>query len=125
MKYLEESRDEGCAVLGTSISQKALDIQTLSLSRLSTAGASSDDNSSCISSSVSQPIILVLGNEGHGLRTNILNKCTHLVKIPRMTVAMGARAGEEEGEESHHVDSLNVSVAGGILLHSLLNLQDK
>ncbi len=127
VKYLEESRDEGCAVLGTSLSQKALDIQTLSLSQLTTAGSSSDDNSSCNSiSSVSQPIILVLGNEGHGLRTNILNKCTHLVKIPRMTVAMGASAGgEEEGEESHHVDSLNVSVAGGILLHSLLNLQDK
>lgn len=27
------------------------------------------------------PTILVLGNEGHGIRTNILRRCTHLIKI--------------------------------------------
>ena len=28
-----------------------------------------------------KPTILVLGNEGHGMRTNILRRCTHLVRI--------------------------------------------
>lgn len=27
------------------------------------------------------PTILVLGNEGHGIRTNVLRRCTHLVRI--------------------------------------------
>ena len=52
-----------------------------------------------------KPTILVLGNEGHGIRTNILRKCTHLVRID---------GGSEGG-----VDSLNVSVTGGIMLHHL------
>lgn len=29
----------------------------------------------------SVPTILVLGNEGHGIRTNILRRCTHLVRL--------------------------------------------
>jgi hypothetical protein len=29
----------------------------------------------------SAPTIIVLGNEGHGIRTNILRRCTHLVRI--------------------------------------------
>jgi tRNA G18 (ribose-2'-O)-methylase SpoU len=54
-----------------------------------------------------KPTILVLGNEGHGVRTNILRRCTHLVKIVGMI-------GDSE------VDSLNVSVTGGIMLHHIL-----
>lgn len=59
---------------------------------------------------LSAPTILVLGNEGHGVRTNILRRCTHLVKIAGMT----------GGETESQVDSLNVSVTGGILLHHIL-----
>lgn len=59
---------------------------------------------------LSAPTILVLGNEGHGVRTNILRRCTHLVKI----------AGIAGGEGDSQVDSLNVSVTGGILLHHIL-----
>lgn len=56
-----------------------------------------------------RPTILVLGNEGHGVRTNILRRCTHLVKIVGM---------KSTGDSQ--VDSLNVSVTGGILLHHIL-----
>ena len=27
------------------------------------------------------PTVLVLGNEGHGIRTNVLRRCTHLVRL--------------------------------------------
>lgn len=55
----------------------------------------------------SKPTIVVLGNEGHGIRANILNRCTHLVKIG-------------QGNIASDVDSLNVSVTGGIILHHIL-----
>ena len=50
------------------------------------------------------PAILVMGNEGRGLRPLTLKRCTETVTIPR-----GGRA-----------ESLNVSVATGILLARLL-----
>ena len=54
------------------------------------------------------PTVLVLGNEGTGLRTNVLRACTGgVVRI--------------EGGQNEFLDSLNVSVAGGIALHYLLN----
>lgn len=49
------------------------------------------------------PLLLVLGNEGHGLRPAALSVCTEQVTIP---LARG-------------VESLNVAVAAGILLASL------
>ena len=55
---------------------------------------------------------MVLGNEGVGLRTLVRRACTHMVRIGGATPARG------EGEGL--VDSLNVSVAAGILLHELL-----
>jgi 21S rRNA (GM2251-2'-O)-methyltransferase len=64
-----------------------------------------------------KPIILLLGNEGHGIRTNLLRQCDHLVTVERA-------GNSDNAEEDHHrplVDSLNVSVAGGILLHHFLN----
>ena len=60
------------------------------------------------------PTILVLGSEGAGLRTTVLRSCTQLVCIPRG--AGGGGGGGEKGE----LDSLNVSVAGGILLYALI-----
>ncbi|GKZ00763.1 hypothetical protein MPSEU_001028100 [Mayamaea pseudoterrestris] len=53
------------------------------------------------------PTLLVLGSEGHGLRQLVSRCCTEFVRIP---------GGIEEGG----VDSLNVSVTGGILLWHLL-----
>ncbi|GAB6276620.1 MAG: RNA methyltransferase [Rectinema sp.] len=49
-------------------------------------------------------LILILGNEGYGLPAEVLKLCTDEVRIP---MARG-------------VDSLNVAVAGGILMYELL-----
>ena len=54
-----------------------------------------------------EPTVLVLGSEGHGLRPLVAKACTEFVRIPG--------GGEDSG-----VDSLNVSVTGGILLWHLL-----
>ncbi len=53
------------------------------------------------------------GNEGHGLRTNVRRACTGLVSIE-----MAPPSGQGVGRGV--VDSLNVSVATGILLHGIL-----
>ena len=54
-----------------------------------------------------QPSVLVVGSEGEGLRTTVRRACDALVQV-------GAPC-EDSG-----VDSLNVGVAGAILLHHLL-----
>lgn len=63
------------------------------------------------------PTVLVLGSEGKGLRTNVLRACSSLVRIPR-------GAGAAAVDDAALVDSLNVSVAGGILLFTLLGARD-
>ena len=57
------------------------------------------------------PTVLVLGSEGHGLRTNVLRACSARVRVPR---------GAAPVDDAELVDSLNVSVAGGILLWTLV-----
>ena len=54
------------------------------------------------------PTILVLGSEGHGLRSLVARSCTEFVRIPG------------GGPDAVGVDSLNVSVTGGILLWHFL-----
>lgn len=61
------------------------------------------------------PTILVLGSEGHGLRTLVSKSCTGFVKIP------GSEAASVVGDTNAGVDSLNVSVTGGIMLWHFLN----
>ncbi|KAF6001593.1 Ribose methyltransferase [Cyanidiococcus yangmingshanensis] len=68
----------------------------------------------CADLTLLSPTILVLGNEGHGLRTNVERVCTAFTYIEcdhsmRMGSSMAA------------VDSLNVSVAGAILMHRLMH----
>jgi 21S rRNA (GM2251-2'-O)-methyltransferase len=58
-----------------------------------------------------QPVILVLGNEGTGLRTNVKNGCNLFVSIPKAT---------QDNEFNGSVDSLNVGVAAGVLISSAL-----
>lgn len=60
-----------------------------------------------------QPTILILGNEGHGIRTNVLRQCDTLVRI-------GEQDDSLSSVNSPSVDSLNVSVTGGILLHHIV-----
>jgi 21S rRNA (GM2251-2'-O)-methyltransferase len=83
------------------------------------------------------------GNEGYGLRTNVRRACTGLVKVSMASGFTGGallqqrtggmasnmhaqtgqqnRAGSGTGHRAAGVDSLNVSVAAGILLHDLLS----
>ena len=84
MKFLDKSIENGWQIVGTSLGEGSVEMHEVPHEK---------------------PTILVLGNEGHGIRTNVLRKCTHLVRID---------GGSEGG-----VDSLNVSVTGGIMLHYL------
>lgn len=65
-----------------------------------------------------QPTVLVMGSEGQGLRTNVHRACQHLVRID--SVRRPAGLFEDVVPAFAQVDSLNVSVATGILLHHLL-----
>jgi len=87
MRFLDKSIENGWQVVGTKLDPTALNLVSLPLDK---------------------PTILVLGNDGHGILTNILRRCTHLIKIPG-------------GSDNGVVDSLNVSVTGGILLHHILS----
>ena len=58
------------------------------------------------------PTILVLGSEGYGLRTLVARACTEFVRIPGYNSNQGL-------DSAVGVDSLNVSVTGGIMLWHL------
>ena len=45
--------------------------------------------------------VIIMGSEGSGMRSLVRAKCDHIVSIPM----------------SGHIDSLNVSVAAGILMY--------
>lgn len=63
----------------------------------------------CSDFQMSKPTLLLLGGEGTGLSRKLLSLCETLLSIP-------------SGRELYPgIDSLNVSVATGILLHSLLS----
>ncbi|KAL7426583.1 hypothetical protein ACHAXM_000523 [Skeletonema potamos] len=64
-----------------------------------------------------KPTIIVLGSEGKGLRTLVGRACTSFVKIPG-----GPKiTADEDADSQAGVDSLNVSVTGGILLWHFLS----
>lgn len=67
------------------------------------------------------PVIVVLGNEGAGMRTNIARRCDVLVTIPQKPQQSSARLVSEEIAAG--VDSLNVSVTGAIVLHHLMSTE--
>lgn len=50
------------------------------------------------------PLILVVGNEGEGMRPAVRKQCDSIIKIPLVG----------------HIDSLNVSVAAGIIIFEIL-----
>jgi len=72
--------------------------------------------------SVAKPSVVVVGNEGAGLRTNVRRACNRVVRIEGGGGGGGCvgEGGVGEGSDGDTVDSLNVSVATGILLHSML-----
>jgi len=73
---------------------------------------SSDDSESVPLSSVTlnQSTVLIVGNEGKGIDENVTNCCTHLINISSHSTCPS------------HVDSLNVSVAGAIILNHLKSM---
>jgi len=97
VSFLEEARAGGWTVVGASVDKSVLP------SELDAA----------------RPTVLVLGSEGRGLRTNVLRACGQLVRVPR---AQSGAASLAAGGTDHSslVDSLNVSVAGAVLLYALL-----
>ncbi|KAH8482082.1 hypothetical protein H0E87_029525 [Populus deltoides] len=109
MQFLVSSAENGWRVLGGSVSSKAV-----SLSEVLPG----------------QPTILVLGSEGTGLRPLVERSCTQLVRIPGnipvdATVGVGDEVKDEEITSAEFrsflaVESLNVSVAAGVLLHHLI-----
>ena len=65
-----------------------------------------------------RPTILVMGNEGRGLRGAVRRICETVLRINSPAAAPGRFAPVG-------VDSLNVSVATGILLHQLIGLEEQ
>ncbi|KAK9142039.1 hypothetical protein Syun_011439 [Stephania yunnanensis] len=112
MQFLSASADNGWRVLGGSVSSRAVQVKEV------LAGA---------------PTVLVLGSEGTGLRPLVERSCTQLIRI-QGNIPVYLTAGNSEGGETNKVDagcsgeefrsflaveSLNVSVAAGVLLHHL------
>ena len=80
----------------------------------------SDEDSHDENFTKTTPTLLVLGNEGKGLRAMIANECDVLIKIDSgipQTEEFYEDGNEEQEEDVYEVDSLNVSVTGGILMH--------
>jgi len=101
-RTLNAAKADGFRILGAAASAPTDDgtqQKTWELSDLNWEQDKTDDGKM-------RPTILVLGSEGHGLRTLVAKACTDFVAIP------GGGGG---------VDSLNVSVTGGIMLWHLVN----
>jgi tRNA G18 (ribose-2'-O)-methylase SpoU len=94
----------------------------------STGGDGSVERSDAYTDRMEQSLVplsvaVVLGNEGNGLRTNILRRCDALVKIAPNSDYNDCdidALSTPSSEDDSTVDSLNVGVAGGILLHHFL-----
>ncbi|CAN6541041.1 unnamed protein product [Malus baccata var. baccata] len=112
MQFLTSSAENGWRVLGGSVSAKAIPLNEVA---------------------PSVPTILVLGSEGTGLRPLVERSCTDLIRIPGNIPVEITAGGFDDTEtvEGNHVcsaeefrsflavESLNVSVAAGVLLHHL------
>ncbi|GKV06710.1 hypothetical protein SLEP1_g18563 [Rubroshorea leprosula] len=112
MQFLVSSAENGWRVLGGSVASRAVPLNEI------LPGA---------------PTILVLGSEGTGLRPLVERSCTQLVRIPgNIPLDIAPRDSEhmkanevnsgssvEEFRSFLAVESLNVSVAAGVLLHHL------
>lgn len=116
-RTLNQAREDGFRIIGASVSVPSSSVGTgddlppplYDLQDLPTRDSEGDD----------RPILLVLGSEGHGLRTLVAKACTEFVRIPS---GMGDADPIDNGESTDTgVDSLNVSVSAGIMLWHLLH----
>ncbi|XP_022639966.1 uncharacterized protein LOC106765431 isoform X3 [Vigna radiata var. radiata] len=112
MQFLVSSAENGWRVLGGSVSTKAISLDEVV---------------------PGPPTILVLGSEGTGLRPLVERSCTQLVRIPG-NIPLDPNTSELDGESNDlnaqssgreflsflAVESLNVSVAAGVLVHHLI-----
>lgn len=102
-RTLNAAREDGWRILGAAASApNGMDVDCLDLNEVK-AGESQP------------PTILVLGNEGHGLRTLVAKACSGFVRVP------GSEATSVGDNTNAGVDSLNVSVTGGIMLWHFLS----
>ena len=92
-QFLGDARERGWTVVGAAVQADAV---------------------SCNEYTPRGPTLLVMGNEGHGLRTTVRQQCDGFLRIDRVSSSSSFGGG------GMVVDSLNVSVATGILLHQLL-----
>ncbi|XP_065849276.1 uncharacterized protein [Euphorbia lathyris] len=114
MQFLVSSAENGWRVVGGSIASKAVPLNEVLPGK---------------------PTILVLGSEGTGLRPLVERSCTQLVQIPgNIPMDVTARENDDDFESKETnmersseefrsfmaVESLNVSVAAGVLLHHLI-----
>jgi 21S rRNA (GM2251-2'-O)-methyltransferase len=104
-RLLQSAQLDGFRIIGASSSIPSNDASLFDLSSLPK-----------VSVDISG-VILVLGSEGHGLRTLVAQQCTEFVRIPGGGIP--GNSGDP-GTDTGCVDSLNVSVTGGILLWHLL-----
>eukprot|EP00536_Pseudo-nitzschia_multiseries_P012761 jgi/Psemu1/260885/estExt_Genewise1Plus.C_5050028 len=116
-RTLNQAREDGFRIIGASISvpstseddpPRLYDLQDLPVRK------ADGDN---------RPILLVLGSEGHGLRTLVAKACTEFVCIPSGMGGTEPTDDDDDGSSSSKagVDSLNVSVSAGIMLWHLLD----
>eukprot|EP00698_Gefionella_okellyi_P001406 TRINITY_DN1135_c0_g1_i1.p1 TRINITY_DN1135_c0_g1~~TRINITY_DN1135_c0_g1_i1.p1 ORF type:complete len:179 (-),score=34.49 TRINITY_DN1135_c0_g1_i1:216-752(-) len=84
VQFLVRSKHNGWTVVGAARHPSAVNVRDLVLAK---------------------PTLVVMGNEGVGLRDSVLKVCDRLVEI-------ATAPGQQD------IDSLNVSVATGILLHA-------
>jgi len=112
-RTLNAARDDGWRIVGAAVSAPSGMIDE------STGEAPTCYDLFDLASARDRPTLLVLGSEGQGLRKLVARACTEFVRIPGMV--------QEESKEDDFtppsrvgVDSLNVSVSGGIILWHLL-----
>jgi len=118
-RTLNQARDDGFRIIGASASVPSsnsngsapVDAPPLyDLQNLPISDPDGDD----------RPILLVLGSEGHGLRTLVAKACTEFVRIPSGMGGVGLMDDDDDSSEAG-VDSLNVSVSAGIMMWHLFH----
>lgn len=83
-------------------------IETLKNRGIWVAGAAEDASCLYTDADFRVPLCLILGSEGKGLRRLVKQKCDYLVHLPMLG----------------KIDSLNVSVAAGVLLYEVIRQRD-
>lgn len=114
-RTLSMARDDGFRIIGAASTRpKGVDDDNALIHNLQDLPTTTD-----------QPTLLVLGSEGHGLRTLVAKLCTDFVRIPRGDDDLETQTEDDDSHKDSDrvngiVDSLNVSVTGGILMWHLI-----